>query len=301
MIEPPEAPDEINHVPLVPISEPFAKACSEILVTFRDLADQAWPDELPVGVFRQEADALIALPDGDRKEARLFLHHMVLTCGELMWLHSHEHIRALEHVILMQPAPVWSPLALARVPVESGALTRYLWEPSIPLAARVVSLRMTEVRNESKAAGFWLEGAGAARASEAGVGALLQDAGAVRMRRGGEDGYSVDVEHAPLRYKIEERTKDFLPSWAKGTYHLLSGAVHARPWLIARARTEDGWEGEAATVLTAVMAVLGSLTSDVKTWGGFFGVDVSPTLEQMEQTRLNFIAQSVADGYISVQ
>jgi len=41
--------------------------------------------------------------------------------------------------------------------------------------------------------------------------------------------------------------------------------------MIARARSGNGWGGEAATVMAAVITVMGSLESGIEVWGGYFG------------------------------
>lgn len=294
----------------VPISEPFAQASAEILRTFQELADKALaaPDELdPDGVFLREAAALAALPDGQRKKARQGLHSLAVDGGQLIWVHAVDHIRALEHDILMQPPPVWSPLTLARVVLEGCAFTHFLYDPSIPLTqrlARVAGLCGSEARNEAKAAAsFGPEEQARARARQAEAQQLVHDADAVERldRRNRVIGFSVDGEYAPLDHKIGAQAKAFLPDWAADAYPLLSGAAHGRPWMIARARSAGEWAGEAATVMAAVVTVMGAVESGIKAWGDYFGTDVSQALEEMAVARIGFLYRGVALAHADSQ
>jgi hypothetical protein len=98
-----------------------------------------------------------------------------------------------------------------------------------------------------------------------------------------------------MDHKIAAQARAFLPSWAAGAYPLLSGAAHGRPWMIARGRSADGeWAGEAATVMAAVMTVMGSLESGVAAWAGYFGHDVSAALSAMADERMDFLNRAVA-------
>ncbi|WP_405525847.1 hypothetical protein OG426_25930 [Streptomyces canus] len=303
--------DEGIRLLCVPISEPFARASAEILCTFRELADKALaaPDELdPNGVFCREAAALATLPDGQQKEARQGLHSLAVDGGQLIWVHAVDHIRALEHDILMQPPPVWSPLTLARVVLEGCSFTHYLYDPAIPLAqrlARVSGLCVSEANNEARAAAsFGPEEQAAARARQAEAQKLVREANALERRNDRRNrviGYTVDGEEAPLDHKIGAQAKAFLPDWAADAYPLLSGAAHGRPWMIARARSEGGWAGEAATVMAAVMTVMGAVESGIKAWGDYFGADVSGALEEMATARTAFLYKGIALAHANDQ
>ncbi|MGW4201696.1 hypothetical protein [Streptomyces sp. NPDC004726] len=105
-------------------------------------------------------------------------------------------------------------------------------------------------------------------------------------------GYSVDGQDAPLDHTISSQIASFLPPWAATPYPLLSGAAHGRPWMISRARSENGLEGEAATVMAAVLVVMGSMESGIAIWGSYFGVDVTELLMKMQTVREEFIPRS---------
>ncbi|MGW4201695.1 hypothetical protein [Streptomyces sp. NPDC004726] len=156
--------DSIDNTPLedtrpfcVPINEHFARDCAEVLSRLRRIAESALevPDEgLDAGsIFCREVDVLHSLPDGPLKDARLQLHGLAVDGGWLTWMHAVDHVRALEHDVVRQPPPVWSPLALARVALEGCAFTGYLYDPAIPLAqrlARSAGMRITEAQNGIK-------------------------------------------------------------------------------------------------------------------------------------------------------
>lgn len=195
---------------------------------------------------------------------------------------------------------MWSPLTLARVTLEGCAFTGYLCDPSISLGqrlARVAGMAVAEARNEaSAAAGFGPEEQARALIKREEAEKVAHAAGAVERldRRGRVIGYTIDGQHAPLDHKIGAQTKAFLPEHAGGAYALLSGAAHGRPWMIARGRVANGnWVGEAATVMTAVIAVMGSLESGVSAWADYLGVDASAALSAMDEARINFLNQSI--------
>ena len=284
----------------VPITRPFAQACVAFLGTLRGLTGRAVaaPALTPDSVFRQEVEALTAAPDGPRKDARLGLHRLLIDAGHLTWAHAVDHVRALEHDILMQPPPVWSPLALARVTLEGLAFTHYLYDPAVPLErrlARAVGLVVTEANKEVQAArGFGPEEQAGAQARKKEVDQLVLASGAVprldRSRR--VTGYAVDGESAPGDHKIGGQTRLVLPEWARTSYPLLSGAAHGRPWMIARARSGDGWAGEAATVMAAVMTVAGALESGTATRSGYLNLDAGAVQSEMAAVREGFLRRS---------
>ncbi|MFJ2650443.1 hypothetical protein ACIO1C_27445 [Streptomyces sp. NPDC087420] len=302
--------DSVNDTPLedtrlfcVPINEYFAKDCAEVLNVYRRIAESALdvPDEglNTESVFCREVDVLHALPDSPLKEARGQLHSLSVDGGWLIWAHAIDHVRALEHDILMKPPPVWSPLALARVTLEGCAFNAYLYDPSITLTqrlARSASMRMAEAQNGIHASkGFGRQEKDYAEGQKAEAEQLLSDAGAVpKLSRRGDKlvGYTLDGEEAPLNHTISSQIASFLPEWAAGSYPLLSGAAHGRPWMIARSRSKTGLAGEAATVMAAVMVVMGAMESGIAVWGGFFGVDVTEPLSQMHSAREEFIPRS---------
>ncbi|MEV4888208.1 hypothetical protein AB0K48_02300 [Nonomuraea sp. NPDC055795] len=294
----------------VPITQPFAEECVRVLRGARDLVGQALTlppgAELPAaGVFRAETATLAALRASTKQEARQALHSLALDGGNLAWLNAVDHIRALEHDILMQPPPVWSPLSLARAALEGCALTHYLWEGSIGLPlrlARVTSLRVREAQYEAKASAVtWPEGQAAAQARLAEAEQLASAAGAIVEKKTQRSkkvikGYRVDGAYAPLDFTISERINAFMPSWVPpSSYSLLSGAAHSRPWVINRARTEqpDEWAGEAATVMTAAVIALGALDAALATWSGFFGVNVEAALKDLETMRDQFFRDAI--------
>lgn len=291
---------EVVRLFCVPINQPFAQACVEVLQQFRALANGDFtPDTRKQSVIQREIAELEELK-GPTRDARLALHSLSVDAATLTWQNAIDHIRALEHDILMQPPPVWSPLALARVVLEGCTFTHYLVEPTVSTAirlARSASLLATESQHQLKAAAeFGPDEQVAARAKWADAEALLQAAGVVERLSavGKRTGYSVDGATAPMDHNVTDRVKSFMPSWAQGPYRLLSGAAHSRIWMINRGRVQDGgWTGESATVMAAVMTVLGALESGVAVWAGYLNVDVSELLGHMESERMAFMARSI--------
>ncbi|WP_327074398.1 hypothetical protein OG196_31645 [Kitasatospora purpeofusca] len=304
-----DSPDESIRPFCVPISAPLAQASAEVLRTFRALADKATIDlgEINTGSsFGREVEALTALPGAPEKEARRGLHALAVDAGQLTWAHAVDHVRALEHDVLMDPPPVWSPLALARVVLEGFTFTHHLYDPSISLAqrlARAASLDGQAGRNVKAASiAFGPEEQAGALRRLADAEAMVLTAGAVPRRAGQKRkviGYEIDGEYAPLNHGITDQSRLLLPDWAAGSYPLLSGAAHGRPWMIARARSASGWNGEAATVLAAVTTVLGALESAVATFGGYFNTDIGAVQAELADVRMAFLHRSFALTYAS--
>ncbi|MCX5235464.1 hypothetical protein OG824_09545 [Streptomyces prunicolor] len=223
----------------------------------------------------------------------------------LVWAHALDHVRALEHDLVMSPPPVWSPLTLCRATLEGSAFVGYLCDPAVSMEqrlARAASLRVKEAQNQS--------GAAAMLGSEQQAAAVLDIAEAERLvtaaggavqqfnRSGRLIGYTVDGESAPLDHSISAEIKAFLRPWSTSSYPLVSGAAHGRPWMISRGRSADGsWAGEAATVMAALITVMGSLEAGVEAGGAYLGRDVSAVLVAMEEARMSFLTDSFSLAY----
>jgi hypothetical protein len=292
----------------VPITQELAEEAASILARFRELADQTLDVEDPdafamntAALFVREAAEIGTLSEPLRSE-RQKLHSLLLDTAGLTTNNALDHVRALEHDVLMQPPPVWSPLTLSRVVLEGVLFTEYLFDPSIPLnkrLARLAGLWMTDATHVQKmAAAIGAEEQAGAAGMLAYVEDCLQKCQATERRnqKGKLIGYDVDGETAPMDINITERAAAAMPDWLPGPYRLTSGAAHNRPWMIGRASTlaeGDGFVGEAATVMAAVMVALGAVETLVKVFGGYFGVDVSDGLEQMEQERNVFLYRAI--------
>jgi hypothetical protein len=290
----------------VPINDAFAAAAAEALRHYRELVDNCFPDSWEPAAgspFMSEIESINSTPD-PVGTARGSLHGMLLDIAGLSWDTALEHMRALEHDVLMKPPPVWSPLVLSRAVLENCLFLEYLIEPSISGAlrlARCAGLWRKDVEHTAKLARAWgSEHQAEATELDAYVTQALADCNAVERRNanGKLTGYIVDDEVASLDYNITERAATALPSWLPMPYGLLSGAAHGRPWMTGRARSvtpgADGrLVGEAATVMTALMVVAASLEMSLHAWQGYFGVDLSETLREMEEYRNFFYLRSM--------
>lgn len=291
----------------IPINPVFAQASSNVLRMFREHASGAVelpPGAVPGGVWAKETEAFAAMQEGPERDARWHLHCLLVDACQLVWAHTLDHVRALEHDLAMSPPPVWSPLTLCRATLEGSAFVGYLCDPAVSVGqrlARAVSLRVKEAQNQSGAAAMLgSEEQAAAVRDIAEAEQLVTAAGAVQQvnRRGRLTGYTVDGESAPLDHSISAEIKAFLPSWSTSSYPLVSGAAHGRPWMISRGRSADGsWAGEAATVMAALITVMGSLEAGVEAWGAYLGLDVSAVLVAMEGARMSFLTDSFGLAY----
>ncbi|QEU68197.1 hypothetical protein CP966_25320 [Streptomyces galilaeus] len=292
----------------VPISEELAQEAASILARFRDLADQALDVEdtdafaqNTAALFRREAAEIATLGEPLRSE-RQSLHGLLLDTAGLTTNNALDHVRALEHDILMQPPPVWSPLTLSRVVMEGVLFAEYLFDPSIPLnkrLARLAGMWMTDATHVQKmAAAIGSEEQAHAADMLAYVEDCLRKCQATERRNpsGKLIGYNIDGETAPMDMNITERAAAAMPDWLPAPYRLTSGAAHNRPWMIGRASTlaeGKGLVGEAATVMAAVMVALGAVETVVKVFGEYFGVDVGDGLQQMEEERNLFLYRAI--------
>lgn len=291
----------------VPITEELAQEAATILTRFRELADDALCvkdsnafEQNTNSVFRREAAELDGLSEPLRTERRR-LHSMLLQTASLTAENALDHVRALEHDILMQPPPVWSPLALSRVAMEGVLFTEYLFDPSIPLNRRLARLAgmwrtdATYVQKQAEAHGQEPAEAGQMLAY---VEDALQKCQATERRNGQGKliGYSFGSESATMDINITERATKVMPDWLPAPYRLTSGAAHNRPWMISRAKDlagGDGFVGEAATVMAAVMVAFGSIEVAVGVVGEYFGVGVTEALRQMEEERTAFLYRAI--------
>ncbi|MEU6368299.1 hypothetical protein ABZ876_21765 [Streptomyces sp. NPDC046931] len=291
----------------VPINPAPAQASSGLLRAFREHTGRAVElpaGAVPGGVWAKEAETLNAMPEGPERDARWHLHQLLVDACRLIWAHALDHVRALEHDLMMSPPPVWSPLTLCRATLEGAAFVGYLCDPAVSVGqrvARAASLRVKEAQNQSGAAAvLGPEEQAAAVRDIAEAEQLVTAAGAVQQvnRRGRLTGYTVDGESAPLDHSISAEIKAFLPPWSTSSYPLVSGAAHGRPWMIARGRSADGsWAGEAATALAALITVMGALEAGVDAWGAYLGRDVSAVLVAMEDARMSFLTDSFGLAY----
>lgn len=296
----------------VPISEPFARAAAKVLKDLRELAANAFPDEIggPDSPFRREAAAFDALPEPTR-EARRSMHAMILDLAPLSWSNALDHVRALEQDVLMQPPPVWSPLTLSRAVMENCLFLHYLIDSEISgekRLARCAGLWRTDVEHMEKAARAFgpAQVAEVAKTKDYALTALRAVGALERTNAQGRlIGYEVDGEKSGLDINITEEAKA-MPSHLPAPYRILSGAAHGRPWMTGRAQelaqdSDDDLMGEAATVMTAVVVVAGALETALKTWRDYFGLDLGDTLENLSGLYRMFFIEAVNLGVESAR
>lgn len=279
----------------VPINDGFAREAAETLRGYRKMVEECLSNAgmpSPASPLRTEIAKVNATPD-PVGAARGSLHGMLLDIAGMSWDTALDHVRALEHDIVRKPSPVWSPLVMARAVLESCLLFDYLFEPSIscPLRlARCAGLWRKDTDHTTNLAKVLGEEEQAAEL-DVYVTKALDECNIVARRSASEKitGYVVDGEVSNLDYNITERARNSLPDWIPMPYGLLSGAAHSRPWMTDRARRqgneEDGLVGEAATVMTALMVSMASLEMGVKSWQGYFGLDLAADLAEMDQYR----------------
>lgn len=291
----------------VPITPELATAAAKILKRFRELADECLRVEDPeafakitASLFRKEHAELDQLSEPLRSE-RHNLHALLLETAALTKDNALDHVRALEHDLLMQPPPVWSPLTLSRVAMEGVVFSEYLLDPAIPLnrrLARVAGMWKTDATYAQKQG----EAHGLDPAEAGQMLAYVEDAlrkcqAVERLNPKGKlVGYSFGSESAPLDINITERVAKAMPVWLPAPYRLTSGAAHNRPWMIGRAKDLAGGEGlagEAATVIAAVMISMGAVETVVRIFGEYFGVDMSEGLHTMEEERKAFMYEAI--------
>ncbi|MFI8768899.1 hypothetical protein ACIGN6_28880 [Streptomyces sp. NPDC053792] len=292
----------------VPINELFARVSAQFLKDIRELVTDGFPKEFggPQSQLQRDAAAFEALPEPTRG-ARRSMQGMIVQTVQLSWTNALDQIRALEQDVVMQPPPVWSPLTLSRGVMESCLLLHYMIEPVVPVAkrlARCAGVWWSDIDHMRKAASaFGEEQVAGVAEKKAYVDRALADVGAVERtnNNGRLIGFEVDGEKAALDINFTEAAAA-LPSYLPAPYRLLSGAAHGRPWMIGRAGeltqgTGASLVGEAATVMTAVMAVYGSLETALSAWGGYFGMDFSELRKRLDERRNAFFMEAVISAY----
>ncbi|MEU1520433.1 hypothetical protein ABZ490_51490 [Streptomyces sp. NPDC005811] len=293
----------------VPITPELAQEVAAILARFRELADDTLRVQDPeafeqntTSLLRREAAEIDGLSEPLRTE-RQSLHALLLETAELTTSNALDHVRALEHDILMQPPPVWSPLTLSRVVLEGVLFAEYLLDATIPLnkrLARLAGMWMTDATHSQKLAdAIGPEDQAKAADMLVYVKDCLQKCQASERHNasGKLIGYVIDGETAAMDMNITERASKAMPSWLPAPYRLTSGAAHNRPWMIGRARNtagDGGLVGEAATIMAAAMVAMGAVEAVVDAFGEYFGVDVSEGLREMEDERIAFFYRALA-------
>lgn len=280
----------------VPINRPFAEAVAGLLRHRREIADKLPrpEDASPGSPFLRDIE-WIDSHDEQLAINRGALYGMVIGVVPVIWDNVIDHLRALEHGVLMDPPPVWSPLTLSRVMLEGALLVHYLMDPSISPAVRLArgaGVWMTDARHALNSRSEYAEDEGAeARQHVAYVADCLDRAGVVVVAddRGRPRRFEVDGERAAPDINITAEAGRALPPWCPpAAYRLTSGAAHSRPWLIERGRSTesggDGFGGEAATVMAALLTAMGSLDAGMRAAGGYFGIDMTDHLAELAET-----------------
>ncbi|MFK0223939.1 hypothetical protein ACIQWN_37900 [Streptomyces vinaceus] len=281
----------------VPITGKFAEAAAGDLKSYRKRAENGFPGGPPAATspFMTDIETMRAMAESEAT-ARMSLHSMLIDIVGLSFDTALDHVRALEHDIVRDPAPVWSPLVSARAVLESCLFLEYLIDPSISCGlrlARCAGLWRKDTDHATKAARvFGPEQQAGAANMDTYVTRALKDAKVLECHnaKGTLVGYKVDGAAASLDFSITERARTALPAWIPMPYGLLSGAAHSRPWMTDRARKTgmnagSGLVGEAATVMTALMVAMASLEMSLKAWQGYFGCDLAETLTELEEHR----------------
>jgi hypothetical protein len=286
----------------VPITEPFALLTSGALTGIRDLAAGVLSSDGPAELnrnclFLQETAALSDL--GDVGERRKRLLAMLVKSANDMWQNALDLVQALAHDVTRTPTPVWSPLTLARSAMEACLLAHYLLDPSISASkrlARLAGVWHTDAEYQRKTSAAWGESIPPDKMMSGHTRTVLAECQITEKlnRHGGLCGFTVDGEDASLDMNITEEAARALPDWMPEPYRLTSGAAHSRPWVIARATelakgTDRAFVGEAATLVTAVMVVTGSLMAAHSAWNGFFGLGRDDVAEQLHQRMVSYI------------
>ncbi|MFF5424744.1 MULTISPECIES: hypothetical protein [unclassified Streptomyces] len=279
----------------VPINDDFAREAVETLRGYREMVEKCLMgtiDPSPDSPLGREMASVNATPDPLGANRGSF-HKMLLEIAIMSWDTTLDHVRALEHDIARRPAPVWSPLVLARAALESCLVFDYLCEPEITGALRFArgaglwrkdtnySMSLAKILGQDEQ-GAALDAYITKAFEECNIVARTNTSGKIT-------GYIVDGAVANLDYNITDRTASRLPEWIPMPYGLLSGAAHGRPWMTDRARHigegTGALVGEAATVVAALQAVMAALEMGVRTWQGYFGLTLEARLRDLDQYR----------------
>lgn len=299
----PDDPSETLRPFAVPITEPFALLTANSLTAMRDLvADTLAGDEPadldPACLFLQEAAQLTSLgaPVGENRRSLLA---MLVGVANDPWQNALDLVRAIANDMMRTPPPVWSSLTLARAVMEACLLTHYLLDDSISVSkrlARLAGVWHTDAEYQRKTAAAWhkdvpadvmMSGYARAALAECQITEKINKHGAVC-------GFIVGSESAPLDMNITEQAAKALPDWMPEPYRLASGAAHSRPWVIARGTalaegTGQPFVGEAATLATALMVVVGSLMAAHRAWNSYFALGRDHVAEQLHQRMVSYL------------
>lgn len=275
----------------LPTTPEFAELLARSIRDARDAAfsiplDRTGPDAIVL-----HDQALAAGFGGEASEVRSKLVSTAISGVIAAFAALQDGLAAIEHDVTRDPPPVWSTLVLARAFTESVIMICYLIDPEVDADTRLARVAGALLTDDDNANAF-------ARSFDPQVPAGREWTIA-EMRRGG-----IQIEGKPKRYRvtvgsitisgdyvITEQAKRLLPPGAPEPYRLFSGPGHARPWGLERTamKVESRYVGEAASLGAALLIVLYALGAWVKAWTGYFGLDGSGALSQIETVCCEFV------------
>jgi hypothetical protein len=282
-----------------PINREFAETAATTIREAVDIVESAFAEPANQDSPFQRDQAVIDAMNEDVREVRSRLIGTGISGSNMVFQNAIDHLRMLAVDATREPAPVWSPLTNTRVILETIVVACYMLEPGISTELRIARIAGMLIAEADKAYQADRTFTTAAEASSA----AHRNETLSEMARGGivlngkppKRSVRVGVERAQADLNMTYETTRLLNGSLPGEpYRLLSGASHARPWLLRRVATEENgrFTGQTATLATAVVTSLLSLEAWADCWSGYFGIEMDAA-SRFRALRKGFLVRNI--------
>ncbi|WP_328605105.1 hypothetical protein OG943_34485 [Amycolatopsis sp. NBC_00345] len=237
-----------------------------------DQTDRTIPSALNSGIMefpRERRSYLRKIAEQGVMMSTMAVHHML------------DHASAIGRVLSEEPMPLWSPLSLSRVALESGLQACYLSDSSAgaeTLVLRAAAMYIGMLEEQDKLANLFAGEKGElghtvkqcdqakALASRAGM-EFIERKGRVRSV-----GYIAGGSQVNVEMNATDAANKWVPEMT-GAYSLGSGSTHAGFWLTIHSFGDGNLRSDPSLIVNAVTTPVHVCRAVVTAMRDFWGVD----------------------------
>ena len=235
-------------------------------------ADRTIPPVLNSGIMklpRERRSYLRKIAEQGVLMSTMAVHHML------------DHASAISRVLAEEPMPLWSPLSLSRVALESGLQACYLSDSGVgfeTLVLRSAAMYIGMLEEQDKLANLFAgerEGLGHTVKQRDQAKTLASRAGMEFTERKGRVrsvGYVSGGGHVNVEMNATDAAKKWVPEMT-GAYSLGSGSTHAGFWLTIHSYDDGSLRSDPSLIVNAVTTPVHVCRAVVTAMQGFWGVD----------------------------